>query len=149
VKQRIYLDTSVLSALDDTRAPDRQQLTREFFDRIHDFDAAVSTLTRDEINQTQDASRREQILLLLDELRLLEVTDEARAIAKAYLDASIFPPSVPEDALHVAIAVAHRQDAVVSWNFKHLVNQRRRAAVQAINASLSLPSIAIIAPPEL
>lgn len=149
MKQRIYLDTSVLSALGDARAPDRQQLTREFFDRIDDFEVSVSELTRDEIAQTRDAARREEILVLLAGLAMLPITDQARAIARAYLDAEIFPPSVPEDALHVGIAVSHRQDVIVSWNFKHLVNQRRRAAVQAVNASLGLPPIAIVPPPEL
>ena len=82
MKQRIYLDTSVLSALGDARAPDRQQLTREFFDRIGDFDASVSELTRDEIAQTRDHSRRGEILSLLADLAMLPVTDEARAIAR-------------------------------------------------------------------
>lgn len=39
MKQRVYLDTSVLSALGDVRAPDRQALTREFFARIAEFEA--------------------------------------------------------------------------------------------------------------
>lgn len=56
---------------------------------------------------------------------------------------------MPEDALHVAIAVLTRQDALISWNFKHLVNQRRRAAVQTLNLARGLPSIAILPPPEL
>lgn len=70
-------------------------------------------------------------------------------LASRYLAAGIFPSSVPEDALHVAIAVRTRQDVLVSWNFKHLVNQRRRAAVQSLNQSLGLPMLHILPPPEL
>jgi len=54
-----------------------------------------------------------------------------------------------DDALHVAIAILTRQDVLVSWNFKHLVNQRRRAAIDALNISIGLPRIAILSPPEL
>lgn len=80
---------------------------------------------------------------------ILPSSPEAEALASNYLAAAIFPPSVPEDALHVAIAVLNRQDVIVSWNFKHLVNQRRRAAIDALNLSIGLPPIIILAPPEV
>ena len=149
MKQRIYLDTSVISALGDARAPDRLTFTREFFARIADFDASTSDLARAEIEGTRDPARRAEMLRELDRLSLLRVTDESRNLAAKYLAAAVFPASVPEDALHVAVAVLARQDVLVSWNFKHLVNQRRRAAVDAINLSLGLPTIAILAPPEI
>ena len=53
------------------------------------------------------------------------------------------------DALHVAIAVATRQDILVSWNFRHLVNRRRRALVNEVNILTGYPSIEILAPPEV
>jgi len=149
MNQRVYLDTSVLSALGDARSPDRQSLTREFFDRLKDFDASSSELTRTEIERTPDAKRRSEMLSLLATLQLFPISDEARELAEKYMRHSIFPPTVPEDALHVAIAVLARQDVLASWNFKHLVNQKRRAAIVAVNASLGLPTPAILAPPEV
>jgi hypothetical protein len=53
------------------------------------------------------------------------------------------------DALHVAAAVLTRQDVLLSWNFKHLVNRRRRAKVNDVNVSQGLPMIEIVAPPEI
>jgi glycogen operon protein len=44
-------------------------------------------------------------------------------------------------AVHVAAAVLTRQDVLVSWNFRHLVNRRRRAQVNEVNISLGLPMI--------
>lgn len=149
MKQRIYLDTSVLSALGDVRSPDRQALTQEFFAGIGQYEVATSELTREEIMRTRDADRRGEMLSLLPGLAVLPVTQEAQALSHRYLQAGSLPASVPEDALHVAIAVLARQDVLVSWNFKHLVNQRRRAAIQAINLTLGLPMVAILAPPEL
>jgi hypothetical protein len=53
------------------------------------------------------------------------------------------------DALHVAAAVLTRQDILVSWNFKHLVNRRRRARINDVNITLSLSMLEILAPPEV
>jgi predicted nucleic acid-binding protein len=150
MKQRVYLDTSVISALGDLRAPDRQELTREFFDRLSTFESAASDITRIEIERTRDASRRTEMLAILSRCNhILPSSPEAESLASNYLAAAIFPSSVPEDALHVAIAVLNRQDVIVSWNFKHLVNQRRRAAIDALNLSIGLPPIIILAPPEV
>lgn len=149
VKQRIYLDTSVISLYGDPRSPERSALTREFWRRIGEFDASVSEVTLRELHATADRDRREQMLRLVEPLPVIATIPEADALARRYLDAGILPPSVPDDALHVAIAVMARQDVLVSWNFKHLVNQRRRAAIVSLNAELGLPPIAILPPPEL
>jgi len=45
--------------------------------------------------------------------------------------------------------VLTRQDVLLSRNFKHLVNRRRRAQVNEVNVSLSLPMIEVLAPPEI
>lgn len=149
MKQRIYLDTSVLSALGDVRTPDRQALTGEFFARLDGFEASTSEFTRTEIGDTRDSRRRDEMLSLLEVLTIHAVTTEARELAGRYLTAGIFPETVPGDALHVAIAVLTRQDVLVSWNFKHLVNQRRRAAIDALNLALGLSTLRILPPPEL
>jgi len=61
----------------------------------------------------------------------------------------LYPLAMPDDALHVAIAVLARPDVLVAWNFKHPVNQRRRAAIDALNLSLGLPTIAALPPPDV
>jgi predicted nucleic acid-binding protein len=146
---RIYLDTSVISALGDSRWPDRQSLTQSFFERLADFDAATSEVTRTEILDTPDESRRQEMLRIYGSLRLVDVTPEARVLSRRYIDAGIFPIKVEADALHVAVAVLAKQDIIVSWNFKHLVNRRRRAAVQSINQTLGFDTPEILPPAEL
>lgn len=42
-----------------------------------------------------------------------------------------------------------RPDILVSWNFKHLVNQKHRGMIDALNVSLALPTIRILPPPDL
>src|SRR5207245_6338427 len=79
----------------------------------------------------------------------LPVTDEMRALAEKYLLAGAFTRTRYNDAVHVAAATLSRQDVLVSWNFKHLVNRRRRAMVCGVNATAGLPPIDILSPPEL
>jgi hypothetical protein len=38
---------------------------------------------------------------------------------------------------------------LVSWNFRHLVNRRRRALINEVNALMGHPGIEILAPPEV
>jgi len=149
MKQRIYLDTSVISLLDDDRSPERRDMTREFWARLTEFEVSTSEAARREILDTPDALRRASMLASMMHLQLLPVTLEAEQLASRYLAAGIFPSTVPDDALHVAIAVLSRQDVIVSWNFKHLVNQRRRAMIDSLNLSLGLPILRILPPPEV
>lgn len=149
MKQRLYLDTSVLSLVDDDRSPERRDMTREFWARLPDFEVCTSEVATQEVLATSDAARRQTILARLREVPVILVTPEATLLARDYLSLGVFPSSVPEDALHIAVAVLARQDVVVSWNFKHMVNQRRRAAVDAVNVSRGLPTIRILPPPEV
>lgn len=78
------------------------------------------------------------------------VSEEMARLARTYVDAGIFSvSSMFRDALHVAVSVLTRQDVLVSWNYKHLANRRRRAAVHSLNVRLGLPVIEIVAPSEL
>lgn len=46
--------------------------------------------------------------------------------------------------MHIAIATHHRLDAIVSWNFKHLVNLRTIEAIHAVNLKNKYPLLEII-----
>ena len=149
MKTRIYVDTSVFSALSDERMPERMALTMEFWARRHDFDLAVSDLVREELERISDPSRRQDLLARLKETRMLGITEDMNALAYGYVQAGCFPPAMFSDALHVAVAVLSRQDILVSWNFRHMVNRTRRARVNAMNIEKGLPVLDILAPPEV
>jgi predicted nucleic acid-binding protein len=149
IKLRIYLDTSILSAYYDERAPDRRAQTEDFWRRVAAFEACSSQLTREELAQTPDADRRKKLLQMLESLTLHRVTADMRELARRYVTTGVFTSIMLNDAVHVAAAVLTRQDILLSWNFKHLVNRIRRAKVNEVNVSLGLPTIEIIAPPEI
>jgi hypothetical protein len=85
----------------------------------------------------------------LDGLTVVEISSEMRQLASDYVHAGAFSPLSYNDALHGAAAILTHQDVLLSWNFKHLVNRRRRAQINEINVSGGLPVIEIVAPPEL
>ncbi|HLW78809.1 MAG TPA: PIN domain-containing protein [Terriglobia bacterium] len=143
------MDTSVFSALYDNRVSDRRRETEEFWERRGQCEIATSELTREELEQTPDPARRAALRQLLDSVVVHPVSDEMRRLAASYVRSGTFTAVTYNDALHVAAAVLTNQDILLSWNFKHLVNRRRRAQINEGNISLGLPTIEIVAPPEM
>jgi hypothetical protein len=109
----------------------------------------VSELTVKELQATRDPAIRKQMMELIQPVTVLPVNDEARDLAHNYLSRGVFSAGMTEDALHVAIAVVSRCEMIVSWNFKHLVNRRRRALVNESNVLMDYPTSEILAPPEV
>lgn len=149
MKLRVYLDTSVFSAYYDERVTDRQAETEAFWTRLKEFEISTSELARDELAQTPDAAQRARFQQLLNGSVVHQITEDMTRLARRYIEAGVFTALMWSDALHVAAAVLTRQDVLLSWNFKHLVNRRRRAKVNDVNISLGLPTIEIVAPPEI
>lgn len=146
---RLYLDTSVVSAYFDVRTPERQADTTAFFDRKSEYSFFISELTLQELERTRDQGRRDEMNALLAGIPSIKITTDMELLGQRYIAAGIFSSKQQEDALHVAVAVIYGLDVLVSWNYRHLVNRRRRAMVLAVNAAQGYPSIEIISPPEV
>ena len=149
MKLRVYLDTSVFSAYYDERHPDRKTETEQFWKRLNQFEVTTSEIAKLELSQTSNIEMRTKFLELLKQVAVVPVVQEMKDLAQDYLDVGIFTSTMLNDAVHVAAAVMTRQDVLLSWNFKHLVNRRRRGMVNQVNISKGLPLIEIVAPPEI
>ena len=79
----------------------------------------------------------------------LPITVAAEELAEACVMAGAIPRRFENDALHLAIAICHGVDIVVSWNMKHLVNPRRVAQVNAVAARSGYDSIRVQTPREV
>lgn len=145
----LYLETSVVSAYVDDRLPERRRATMEFWGRLLEYEVSVSELTLREIRETEDPDQRAEMLRLVRPFAVLPITEEARRLAREYIQRGVFSPGTGDDALHVALAVTSRQQILVSWNFRHLVNRRRRTLINEVNILLGYPQIEILSPPEL
>lgn len=146
----VYLDTSVLSAYFDERAPERLALTREFWHQcLPEFVGTISPLVLDEIRGTPDAARRASLEGLASQLEVAALRREAVDLADEYLGRGVLPATEDNDALHLAVAVTNGIGYLLSWNFRHLVRMAVRQQVNLVNSLLGYGAIEILAPPEL
>ena len=146
---KVYLDTSVISGLFDNKNPERQELTKQFFDKINRFDVYVSQLTIAEINNTQDLSLKAKMTAIVKEIKVLEIKNPVEDLTQTYIDYKAVPETYKEDAYHIAIAVVGNMDYLLSWNFKHLVRLKTRDIVRMVNTLKGLKNLEIITPAEL
>lgn len=145
---RLYLDTSVISALFDARTPERQRLTQDLWKTLDCYDVYISEKVLEEIMQAPIGVRVD-LQQAIAGFKVLPLSDEALELARAYVSQGIFPEKYLDDALHVAIASVHGVDFLLSWSFNHLVKVKTRKLVSLVNAVKNHPPIEIIAPPEL
>ena len=146
---KLYLDTSVVSALFDDRNPERQGLTRSFFDIIGRYDVHVSELTLTELDRTPDVELGRKMKETVSDMDVLEITDEVEELAMEYVGKGAVPETYPEDAMHIAVASLGGMDFLLSWNFRHIVRVRTRDIVDMVNTLRGMRHVTIATPAEL
>ena len=120
----IYLDTSVISAYFDERTPDRRDETRRFWDFARGYKLVISRLVASEIEDTPGDPKRNQMLDLVQNLSYLPLSPMVDQVAVDFASEGLVPAKKLDDARHLALAVVHGVNFLVSWNFKHMVNFR-------------------------
>jgi len=150
---RIYVETSVWSHAFAEDAPESRASTLEFLGQTHEaaHELFISDVVLAEIGRAQEALAAD-LLRLIDEHSpvLLELDEDAADLADRFLRLGAVPPSKVEDAQHVAISIVNELDMLLSWNYRHLVNVRRREAFHHIGAlSGYYKPLHIITPPEV
>jgi predicted nucleic acid-binding protein len=148
VKIKIYLDTSIISALFDKRTPERMSLTKQFWDKISEYNVFISELVINEIKGTSEPLQS-QMVEKVSNFTNLFITEKEYDLANAYIENKIFPIKYYDDALHVSTATTNEIGILLSWNFTHLVKLKTRRMVSLINTMHNYNPIEIITPPEL
>ncbi len=149
---RLYLDTSVIGALFDVEMPERIRITRELLDLIVEGKHAgiISNIVLEEIDQSPEELKEK----ILNEIRKVPfqviVEDENSAdLLEIYEREDFIRKGARMDLRHLSVATAYGVDAVVSWNFRDIVNIRTRRAVHSVNLRLGYPLIEIVSPEEV
>ena len=151
-KLKIYLDTSIPSALYDYSKPIRQIITQKWFENdANDYLLFTSTLTLNEIEEMKNIDKRQLILDLIKDSKvsILDIDQPSQDLANIYHKNGAIPKSEPEDALHVAIAVVNNIQILASWNFKHLVSVNPILKINEVNRQKKLSSIEIVSLEQL
>ncbi|MBU7027742.1 MAG: PIN domain-containing protein [Theionarchaea archaeon] len=148
-KIKVYLDTSVISALFDKRNPERKSLTEVFFTFIEEFDPYISEITGSEIERTPNAELRTNMKNTIVQFPVLFLTEDSEWLANEYIRYGAVPERYTEDAYHIAVAVINEMDFLLSWNFKHIVRRKTKDIVAMVNTLNRLKHIEIMTPAEL
>ena len=149
---RLYLDTSVIGALFDLEMPQRIEITRTLLDSIIEgkHTGIISNIVLEEIERSPEEFKEK----LIAEMRKipLEIISEDEASAdllEIYEKEEFIRRGARLDLRHLAVATVNGVDAVVSWNFRDIVNIRTRRSVHSTNLRLGFPLIEIVSPEEV
>ena len=149
---KLYLDTSVLNFVFASEVPEHQRTTTALFKAIDlgVYEGWISDVVMKEIERAP-ARKRAQLegLIAAHALQNLPVTEAAVALAAKYVSERVIPAKHEDDALHIALAVVHHMDIIVSWNFEHIVKVGTRRKVSAICQLVGYPLIEIASPEEV
>ena len=148
-KIKIYLDTSVISALFDDKNPERQDLTKRFFEQAKTFTVYVSEVVLAEIDNVRNTQLKEKLRNTAISFKILQIDKKIRRLASEYVKHGAIPPDYSEDALHIAISTLNEIDYLLSWNFRHIVKVKTRRIVDIVNFSHGHPDLKIATPAEL
>lgn len=156
-KLSIYLDTSVLNFLFAEDAPEKKEITIDFFENFVKpgiYNTFISDFVIQEINQTDNDEKRSRLLKVIEDnfidTLVIDNPREIQYLANQYISKGVIPLAKLMDALHIACSVSHRIDYLVSWNYKHLANVNRERKVMIVNTENNyLNPIRILTPIEL
>ncbi len=146
---KIYLDTSVISALFDTKSPEMMRWTEEFWKIIDKYEGYISDVVIAEIQETPDAKLKEQMSEVIKSLTRLEMDEDAEILSGEYVRYGAVPSKYRKDAMHIAITTVNHIEILVSWNYRHIVRRKTKEVVRMVNSVHNYPFIEIVAPPEL
>ncbi len=152
-KLKLYLDTSVWNFFFADDAPEKRDVTKEFFGLVQQgqYEVFISAVVVKEINDAP-GPKRDQLgeLIKTCQVAELEITGEADELAKSYMSRGIVPEKKEDDALHVAIATVAEMDALVTWNFQHLANLRKAELFHSVSLEMGyFKKLEIITPMEV
>ena len=135
-KQRIYVDTSVISHLLHEDAPEKMRDTISFWADIQAgrYDVAISHLTLAELRRCHEPKRSEMFERVeAISYTFLPKSEESETLANAYVREGALTSRHKVDCVHIALAVTSGCDIIVSWNFKHMVRMSTIRKVRTVN----------------
>jgi hypothetical protein len=152
--QRIYIETTFVSYL--TARPSRdlivaahQQLSHDWWDHCRKaYELCISQLVLQEAGDGDPQAAQERLNFLAT-MSLLEITEEAVALAEQLVRTGALPEKAENDALHIAIAATHSIPYLLTWNCRHMANATIRRQIETICVGKGYKAPIICTPEEL
>ena len=148
MKQRIYIDTSVVGGFFDEEFKDA---TIALFQRLEQGEIlfVVSDLLDLELLNAPQYVRELLPNYDVEKFIRIELSEEAILLADTYILEKVVGKTSLEDCRHIAMATIHKVDVLASWNFKHIVNLDKIKGYNSVNLKLGYQMIEIRSPKDL
>lgn len=148
MKQRIYIDTSVIGGKFDIEF---EFYTDLFFKEISKNGTIllVSDILESELLFAPEKVKEFYATISSDNLETVILNEEAIELAEKYLEEGVVGQTSRSDCRHIALATIYKADVLVSWNFKHIVNLKRIKGYNSVNLREGYITIEIRSPKEL
>lgn len=148
MKQRVYIDTSVVGGYFDDEFKDA---TIKLFERLNNDEIifVVSDLLDLELINAPIHVRNHLLNFPAYKFERVELTEEAVKLADSYITEKVVGKTSLEDCRHIAMATIYKVDVLASWNFKHIVNLDRIKGYNSVNLHFGYSMIEIRSPKDL
>lgn len=151
-KLKLYFDTSIFNFALADDVPKEKEVTLKLFDEVRKgkYEVYVSEVVIREANRASEEKAKSLIDLINEVVsEELYVNDEVQELAKRYVTEGIIPERYEDDALHIAVTSVNNLDAIISWNFAHIVKLKTKKEVVGVNAISGFKEIEIYSPWEV
>ena len=148
MKQRIYIDTSVVGGYFDEEF---KEATYKLFERLENNEIlfVISDLLDLELLNAPSHVRDLLLQYTLEKFERVELTEEANQLAEKYIFEKVVGKTSLEDCRHIALATINKVDVLASWNFKHIVNLDRIKGYNSVNLKIGYSMLEIRSPKDL
>lgn len=152
--QSVYLETSVIGYWASRPSADpvtagNQHLTRDWWTNHRStFELFVSQAVIAECS-AGDATAAEERLAYLDDIPVLEITDDDRELARTLLADVPLPAKADIDAIHIAVSAMNAVDYLLTWNCRHIANPSLRRMIDDVLVAADVTPPIICTPQEL
>lgn len=148
MKQRIYIDTSVVGGYFDEEF---REATIALFERLENNEIifVVSDLFDLELINVPEKVRNLSQKYSTDKFERIELNEESVNLADKYIAEKVVGKTSVEDCRHIALATINKVDVLASWNFKHIVNLERIKGYNSVNLKSGYQMIEIRSPKDL
>lgn len=151
-KLKLYFDTSIFNFVFAEESPREREVTLKLLEEIKrgKYEVYISEVV---IREILDAEKEKAAKLvgLINELNPMELIfdEESESLAREYIARGIIPKRYEDDAFHIAVASVNGLDAIISWNFAHIVKLKTKREVVGINILMGYKGIDVFSPWEV
>lgn len=152
-KLKVYLDTSVISHLDQLDAPEKMEETKKLWEILKDkelYEIYISSVVFEEIDKCKEDKKIILLNYLYDmEYNVVETDEGVVELAEKMIDLGILKQKSYDDCRHIASAILAGCDIITSWNFKHIVNVKTVRGIKVITTLEGYKDLLIYPPSVL